>query len=91
MTGIVHFVAFVATVAGCAFLYLSAPRQQWLPQPWPALQSRLGGGILLFLGLLLWCAILHPATAVFTSLTVAMGLFIALPFSALLSTRLRRP
>jgi len=91
MIAIVHFVAFVATVAGCAFLYLSAPRQQWLPRPWAALPSRLGGGILLSLGLLLWCAVLHPATAVFTTLTVAMGLFIALPFSAALSTLLRKP
>lgn len=88
---LVQVTAFAATVMGVLFLYLAAPRQQWLDHPWPPLPSRLAGAALLAVGLLQWCTVLHPATALFTSLTVAMTLFILLPFAAALSVLLRRP
>lgn len=88
---LVHATAFAATGMGVLFLYLAAPRQQWLDHPWPPLSSRLAGAALLTIGLLQWCAVMRPSTALFTSLTVAMTLFILLPFAAALSVLLRRP
>lgn len=87
----IQLFALAFTVGGTVCLYVSAPRQQWLDRPWPARPARAGGTVLLLLGWLLWCAVQHPATAVFTTLTLAMLLFIVLPFSAALSALQRRP
>ncbi len=84
MEDLVHVMAVASTGAGAVCLYLSAPRQQWVRQPWPPLAARIGGSALLLLGFLLWCGGMHPAAAFFAALTVAMAAFIALPFSAAL-------
>lgn len=87
----VQLMAFSCTAMGSLFLYLSAPRQQWLEAPWPPLSSRIAGAALLVIGLLLWSVATHPVTAIFTSLTVTMTLLIVLPFASALPALLRRP
>ncbi|QCO17938.1 hypothetical protein D3869_17480 (plasmid) [Azospirillum brasilense] len=77
-----HGLALAATVAGITGFYLSAPRQQWLSRPLPARRSRVVGTLALLEGWLLWSVVMHPATALFTSLTVAMLLLTILPFAA---------
>lgn len=85
-----HIMALGSTCVGAACIYLAAPRQQWLSRPLPVAPGRLGGGIMLLLGCLLWSRILHPATAIFATLTVAMVLFILFPPLAALSAALRK-
>ena len=77
-----HGLALAATVAGIAGFYLSAPRQQWLPRPLAGRSSRIIGTLALLEGWLLWSVVMHPVTALFTSLTVAMLLLTILPFAA---------
>ena len=77
-----HGLALAATVAGVTCFYLAAPRQQWLARPLPARPCRITGTLALLEGWLLWSAVMQPVTALFTSLTVAMVLFTALPFAA---------
>lgn len=79
---LMHGLAVVATVAGAACLYLTAPRQLWLPQALPAGSGRAVGVAGLLEGWLLWAVLLRPATALFVSLTVVMVLLTALPFAA---------
>ena len=79
---IVHGLALSTTVAGSACLYLTAPRQQWLVRALPALPGRIAGVLGLVAGWLLWSVVLHPVTAAFTSVTVAMALFTTMPFAA---------
>ncbi len=85
-----HLAALISTGAGATGLYLAAPRQQWLARPLPAWPGRAGGGGFLLSAWLLWCAVQHPATAFFTTLTVAMALFIALPVAAALAAATNR-
>ncbi|GAA4257529.1 hypothetical protein [Azospirillum formosense] len=77
-----HGLALASTVAGIAGFYLSAPRQQWLTRPLAGRRSRIIGTLALLEGWLLWSVVMHPATALFTSLTVAMLLLTILPFAA---------
>lgn len=79
---VIHGLALAATVAGAACLYLTAPRQLWLPRALSAGSGRTVGMAGLLEGWLLWAVLLHPATALFVSLTVAMVMFTALPFIA---------
>ncbi len=82
METLMHGLALLATVAGSACLYLTAPRQLWLPRPLSAGSGRAVGVAGLLEGWLLWAVLLHPVTALFVSLTVAMVLSTALPFAA---------
>ncbi|WP_247889954.1 hypothetical protein [Azospirillum brasilense] len=77
-----HGLALAATVAGIAGLYLSAPRQQWLTRPLAGRRSRMIGTLALLEGWLLWSVVMHPVTALFTCLTVAMLVLTILPFAA---------
>lgn len=77
-----HGLALAATVAGIVCLYLSAPRQQWLSRPLAGRRSRVVGALALLEGWLLWSTVMHPVTALFTSLTIAMLAFTILPFAA---------
>ncbi|MFC5359347.1 hypothetical protein [Azospirillum himalayense] len=77
-----HGLALAATMAGITGFYLSAPRQQWLTRPLAARRSRVAGTLALLEGWLLWSVVMHPVTALFTSLTVAMLLLTILPFAA---------
>ncbi|MBP2227790.1 hypothetical protein J2847_001072 [Azospirillum agricola] len=79
---IIQLLALACTAAGALSVYLAAPRQQWVRETWPAWPGRLVGGMALLSGGLLWSMVQHPVTALFTSLTVAMALFTALPFVA---------
>lgn len=77
-----HGLALAATVAGIAGFYLSAPRQQWLTRALAGRRSRMIGTLALLEGWLLWSVVMHPVTALFTSLTVAMLVLTILPFAA---------
>ena len=77
-----HALALAATSVGIAVFYLSAPRQQWLARPLAGRRSRIIGTLALLEGWLLWSVVMHPVTALFTSLTVAMLLLTILPFAA---------
>ncbi|WP_247895392.1 hypothetical protein [Azospirillum brasilense] len=77
-----HGLALAATATGITCFYLSASRQQWLPRPLAARRSRLVGTLALLEGWLLWSVVMHPVTALFTSLTVSMLLLTILPFAA---------
>lgn len=79
---LVHGLALATTTAGAVCIYLAAPRQQWLPRPLSARPGRIAGAVALVAGWLSWSVVLHPVTALFTSLTVSMALFTALPFAA---------
>jgi hypothetical protein len=82
--------ALAATLAGAMCFYLSAPRQQWLARPWPALAGRVGGGTLLLLAWLWWSRAAHPVAALFGVLTLAMAAFTALPAIVALLAQRRR-
>ncbi|CAO3379112.1 hypothetical protein [Azospirillum argentinense] len=77
-----HGLALAATMAGIVCFYLSAPRQQWLSRPLAARRGRFVGTLAVLEGWLLWSVVMHPVTALFTSLTVAMLLLTVLPFAA---------
>ncbi|TWA85521.1 hypothetical protein FBZ83_103112 [Azospirillum brasilense] len=79
---VLHALALAATVVGIVGFYLSAPRQQWLSHPLAGRRSRMIGALALLEGWLLWSVAMHPVTALFTSLTVAMLLLTILPFAA---------
>lgn len=79
---LVHALALTATVVGSAGLYLTLPHQRWLARTLPTRPYRTVCAFALVEGWLLWSVVLHPATAAFTSLTVAMLLFTVLPFAA---------
>ncbi|CAO3429796.1 hypothetical protein [Azospirillum endophyticum] len=79
---LVHALALATTSAGAVSLYLAAPCQQWLPRPLSAWPGRVAGTLALSAGWMLWSVVLHPVTAIFTSLIVSMALFTALPFAA---------
>lgn len=85
-----HLAALAAAIAGSACLYLGSPRQQWLSRPWPARPARAGAATLLVSAWLAWCAVMHPATAFFTGLTVCMVLLSVLPAAAALLSPQRR-
>jgi len=87
---LMHTTALAVTIAGALCFYLSAPRQIWLKQHWPARPGRAGGAIGLYLGWVIWCGVMHPATAFFTSLTVVMLVLTALPFMAAVPVLLRK-
>lgn len=87
MSALPHLIAFAVALAGAAYLYLGAPRQQWLAQPWPAGISRFGGAALLGLSWLIWTAALRPTTAFFVVLTVTMATLTVLPAAAALARR----
>jgi hypothetical protein len=87
MSALPHLIAFAVAVTGAAYLYLGAPRQQWLTRPWPAGISRFGGLALLGLSWLIWAAALRPTTAFFVVLTVAMAALTVLPAAAALWRR----
>ncbi len=82
VVALVHALALATTTAGSVCIYLAAPRQQWLPRPLSARPGRIAGTVALVAGWLSWSVVLHPVTALFTSLTVSMALFTALPFAA---------
>lgn len=84
-----HLIAVAVCVAGATYLYLGAPRQQWLAQPWPAGISRGGGFALLALGWLVWCAVLQPVTAFFAVLTMLMAVLTLVPAAVALLRRRR--
>lgn len=90
MTAAFHLAALAAAGAGAVCLYLSAPRQQWLSRPWPAMPARASAAGLLSVAWLAWCAVLHPVTAFFTGLTVCMALLVALPAASTLLPQARR-
>ncbi|TWA56412.1 hypothetical protein FBZ84_12315 [Azospirillum baldaniorum] len=77
-----HGLALAATVVGITCFYLSAPRQQWLTRPLAGRHSRMIGTLALLEGWLLWSVVMHPVTALFTSLTVGMLVLTILPFAA---------
>lgn len=77
-----HGLAFAATLVGIVCFYLSAPRQQWPIRPLAGRRSRIIGTLALLEGWLLWSVVMHPVTALFTSLTVAMLVLTILPFAA---------
>ncbi|WP_319239516.1 hypothetical protein [uncultured Propionivibrio sp.] len=77
--------------SGCACLYLSASRQNWLARPWPAGVSRLVGTVLLVAGFVALLQSQQSVAAAFTLLTVAMTVFMLVPYvGAWLSARRRR-
>lgn len=87
MSALPHVIAFVVAMAGATYLYLGAPRQQWLASPWPAGISRWGGLALLGLSWLIWTIVLRPTTAFFVVLTMAMAALTLLPAAAALLRR----
>lgn len=77
--------------SGCACLYLSASRQNWLARPWPAGAARLGGIALLVAAFVALLRSQQSLAAAFTLLTVAMTVFMLVPYvGAWLSVRRRR-
>lgn len=84
-----HLIAVAVCAIGATYLYLGAPRQQWLSRPWPAGISRGGGLALLALGWLVWCAVLHPVTAFFAVLTMLMATLTLAPAAVALLRRRR--
>lgn len=90
MTVVLHLAALLTAGAGAVCLYLAAPRQQWMPRPWPARPARVGGGGLLLAGWLTWCAELHPVAAFFTLATVSMAWLMLLPAVAALTAPFRK-
>lgn len=87
---VIHAAALLLTVSGAACLYLGAPRQRWAARPWPAAPSRIFGAALILLGWGAWRTMLQPETSTFTSLAVAMALFIAFPGIAALAALIRK-
>jgi len=77
--------------SGCGCLYFSASRQNWLARPWPAGASRLVGAALLVSGSVVLMQSQQSVAAAFTLATVAMTVFMLVPYvGAWLSVRRRR-
>lgn len=73
------WLAFVLSLAGTVCLYLAAPRQSWLAQPWPA-RMRWPGLLLLVLAQAAWLQALRPLAGLFMGITLLMLLAVALPY-----------
>lgn len=82
MDPVTTLLALIASCAAALCIYLAAPRQQWLAQPWPAVAGRGAGALLSLLALALWLQTMQAAPAILTLLTLGMALFIALPYLA---------
>lgn len=65
---------------GCASLYFSSPRQNWLARPWPVRALRSVGVALLAAAFAALLRAQQSAAAAFTLLTVAMTVFMLLPY-----------
>ncbi|MFA5495926.1 MAG: hypothetical protein WC247_14245 [Porticoccaceae bacterium] len=90
-TAVTTLLALALTGAAAITAYLTAPRQQWLPRPWPTRPTRAVALALGMAALALWLHLLEVSTAVFTLFTLTMAVFVALPFLAVLRVIVRRP
>ena len=80
---------FAFTLAGCVSVYLAAPKQGWLPRPWPARPARAAGALLLACGLACLCHAMQDVAAVFLFSTTVMMLLVLLPYLGALAAILR--